>query len=108
MNDDMTTADWLDENMDRKWTRSGLRELIRETVVLPKIDRIQVAAIQPDDLVILHCDHLEASEIEHLKEAWERATELPNKVVVVTGGLEVEVQRPGLLPQIHGEEQVNG
>lgn len=61
---------------------------------LNKIERIQVADIRPDDIVILHVGELESSEVERLKEAWTAATELPNKVLVVSGDLEIEIKKP--------------
>lgn len=62
--------------------------------ICSKIERIQVADIKPDDLVILHVAEMTYEEVGLLTQEWERATGLPNRVVVVTGGLEVEVKRP--------------
>jgi hypothetical protein len=61
---------------------------------LQQIERIEVAAIQPGDLVILHVRDLTATKVDYLKDAWKRATELPNRVVIVSDGIEVEVKRP--------------
>jgi hypothetical protein len=63
---------------------------------LPKIERIQVAEVRPDDVIILHLPSgTNAETAHHLLDCWDDASGLPNKVIAVTGdGLRIEIERP--------------
>jgi len=63
--------------------------------LLNKVERIEVAAIGADDIVILHVNvQLPPSELRRLHEQWLIATELPNRVVVLPPNIEVEIKQP--------------
>lgn len=54
--------------------------------------RIEVAAIRPDDLVILHFDETwDPDTAAQLREEWELATGIP--AVSLPGGMTVEIKR---------------
>ena len=62
---------------------------------LDAIERIQVTDVGPKDIVILRTNaQLSAEEAQRVLRDWLHATELPNRAIVLTGGIEVELRRP--------------
>lgn len=70
--------------------------------MLPPIERITAAEIRPGDIVLLHVpmpsaiEHPDviAAQYNDLAAEWTAATGLKNKVVVVSGEIRVEIERP--------------
>lgn len=59
-----------------------------------KIERIEVATIEPGDILFIHLDEpITAKEVDPLKDRFGEVTGLANRVVFLTG-MEIEIKRP--------------
>jgi len=63
--------------------------------LVAKIERIEVATIEPGDIVILHFPDGEIiDDVADVVDVWKRATGLDNPVVAFIGDVQVEIKRP--------------
>ena len=80
---------------DVRPTWNDLAAMLDYVDARPAIERIETAAILPDDVVVLHCpDYLTPEQAYYLREQWIRTTELDNHVVVFLAGMRIEIKRP--------------
>ena len=73
-----------------------------------KVTRIEIAAIQPDDVVLLYFpDGLTYEQVAAAREAFIECIDRPVKVIGFIGNVRVEVKRPEKVPsiaeQVHAE-----
>jgi hypothetical protein len=65
------------------------------------IERIEVVEIRPGDIVVLHVpeprfltEEQRIEQFEATSEQWRAATGLDNRIVIVSGGIRIEIERP--------------
>ena len=59
------------------------------------VDRISIAAIEPNDIIVLHLgEGYTPEQGSYVREIWQRVTGLDNPVMIFPHDIDLEVKRP--------------